>query len=61
MKNLTNRILITGFLAIIFGMCIWTAKIIYWDKKSFSDFENRELALDPVLTMDTIKSGKYFK
>lgn len=35
MKNLTNRILITGFLAIIFGMCIWTAKIIYWDKKKF--------------------------
>lgn len=35
MKNLTNRILITGFLAIIFGMCIWTAKIIYWDKKVF--------------------------
>lgn len=61
MKNFTNRILITGFLAIIFGMCIWTGKIIYWDKKSFSDFENRELALNPVLTIDTIKSGKYFK
>ena len=61
MTNFTNRILITGFLTIIFGICILTSKIIYWDKKSFSDFENRELALNPVLTIDTIKSGKYFK
>lgn len=35
MKNLSNRILITGFLIIIFGMCIWTGKIIYLDKKPF--------------------------
>jgi len=61
MKNLNNRILITGFLIVIFGMCIWTGKIIYLDKKTFSNFENRDLAIDPVLTKDGLKSGKYFK
>ena len=61
MKKCNNYMLITGFLLVIFGMCLWTGKVIYWDKKTFSNFENRDLAINPVLTIDGLKSGKYFK
>ncbi|MGF9967214.1 hypothetical protein ABEX66_22875, partial [Bacillus rhizoplanae] len=61
MKKINNYMLITGFLLIIFGMCIWTGKVMYFDKKTFSTFENRNLAANPVMTMDGLKSGNYFK
>ncbi|MEI4828982.1 hypothetical protein WAX78_05910 [Bacillus sp. FJAT-53711] len=61
MKKCNNYMLITGFLLVIFGMCLWTGKVMYLDKKTFSSFENRNLAIDPVMTLDGLKSGKYFK
>ncbi|MGE0993701.1 alginate O-acetyltransferase AlgX-related protein, partial [Bacillus sp. GMa5/2] len=61
MKKFQNLTLIMGFLTVIFGVGIWTAKVILIDKKTFSEFENRNLAIRPAVNASTIKTGELFK
>lgn len=61
MKKFQNLTLIMGFLTVIFWVGIWTAKVILIDKKTFSEFENRNLAIRPAVNASTIKTGELFK
>jgi hypothetical protein len=58
MKKIGNVLMITMFLAFVFGIGLLT---IFSPPKETSFFENRALAERPIFTKELLMSGEYFK